>query len=166
MLKYLRYPILFISIIGFAQNSQDTISTENKAAYTVLKDSLKAMQDRADYMLFEGKYDSVILTSIDNIRLAERIGDTDAAYYSRYMMGASFIYLKDFKNAHDYAEDYLKFAEKSKDEFKIARAYNFMGALYLTEKKYDSALPFFEKALPLSLKRKDTLEAAMVYYNL
>jgi signal transduction histidine kinase/ActR/RegA family two-component response regulator len=166
MLKYLRYSILFISIIGFAQNSQDTISTENKAAYTVLKDSLKAMQDRADYMLFEGKYDSVILTSIDNIRLAERIGDTDAAYYSRYMMGASFIYLKDFKNAHDYAEDYLKFAEKSKDEFKIARAYNFMGALYLTEKKYDSALPFFEKALPLSLKRKDTLEAAMVYYNL
>ena len=165
-MNYLRPIIFLISFIGFAQNSQDTISTENKAVHTVLKDSLKAMQDRADYMLFEGKYDSVILKSIDNIRLAERIGDIDAAYYSRYMMGASFIYLKDFKNAHDYAEDYLKFAEKSKDEFKIARAYNFMGALYLTEKKYDSALPFFEKALPLLLKRKDTLEAAMVYYNL
>ncbi|MCB0454890.1 MAG: response regulator [Aequorivita sp.] len=165
-MNYLRPIIFLISFIGFAQNSQDTISKENKAAHTVLKDSLKAMQDRADYMLFEGKYDSVILKSIDNIRLAERIGDIDAAYYSRYMMGASFIYLKDFKNAHDYAEDYLKFAEKSKDEFKIARAYNFMGALYLTEKKYDSALPFFEKALPLLLKRKDTLEAAMVYYNL
>ncbi|MEH6763556.1 MAG: ATP-binding protein [Aequorivita antarctica] len=132
----------------------------------MLKDSLKARQDRTDYMFFEGKYDSVILSSIDNIKLAEKLGNKDAAFYSRYMIGASFIYLKDFKNAHVYGEDYLNFAEKSKDDFKIARAYNFMGALYLTEKKYDSALPLFKKALPLSLKRKDTLEASMVYYNL
>lgn len=162
MLKYLRYSILLIPFIGFAQNSRDTISPQ----FIALKDSLKAMQDRTDNMLFEGKYDSVILTSIDNIKFAETIDDSNAAYYSRYMMGASFLYLKDFKNAHDYANSYLKFAEKSKDQFKIARAYNFMGALYLSEKKYDSALPFFEKALPLSLKRKDTLEVSMIYYNL
>ncbi len=166
MLKYLRFVILFLSLIGFAQNSQDTISVQNEQEFAALKDSLKTMQDRTDYMLFEGKYDSVIFTSIDNIKFAERIGDIDAAFYSRYMMGASFLYLKDFKNAHDYANVYLEFAEKSKDEFIIARAYNFMGALYLAEKKHDSALSFFEKALPLSLKRKDTLEASMVYYNL
>ncbi len=166
MLKYLRFAILLIPFIGFAQNSQDTISTQQEPEFIALKDSLKAMQDRTDYMLFEGKYDSVILTSIDNIKFAENIGDANAAFYSRYMMGASFLYLKDFKNAHDYADDYLEFAEKSKDQFKIARAYNFMGAIYLSEKKYDSALPFFQKALPLSLKRKDTLEVSMVYYNL
>lgn len=124
------------------------------------------MQDRTDKRFFEGKYDSVILTSIDNIRFAEQIGDTEAAYYSRYMMGAAFIYLKDFKNAHEYADAYLEYAEKTKNEFNIARGYNLIGALYLTEKKYDSALPFLKKALPLSLKRKDTLEASMVYYNL
>ncbi|HET8803017.1 MAG TPA: tetratricopeptide repeat protein, partial [Aequorivita sp.] len=166
MLKYLRPAILLIPFIGFAQNSQNTISTQQELVSIALKDSLKAMQDRTDYMLFEGKYDSVILTSIDNIKFAENIGDKNAAFYSRYMMGASFLYLKDFKNAHDYADDYLKFAEKSKDQIKIARAYNFMGALYLSEKKYDSALPFFEKALPISLKIKDTLEVSMVYYNL
>lgn len=132
----------------------------------MLKDSLKTRQNETDYMFSEGKYDSVILSSIENIKLAETLGDLSAAYYSRYMIGASFIYLKDFKNAHAYGEDYLKFAEKSKDDFKIARAYNFMGALYLAEKKYDSALPLFKKALPLSLKRKDTLEASIVYYNL
>ncbi|MDC8002127.1 ATP-binding protein [Aequorivita todarodis] len=166
MLKYLSFALFLISFIGFAQNSQDTISTKLEPRFSVLKDSLKTMQDRTDFMLFEGKYDSVILSSIENIKLAERIGDTDAAFYSRYVMGASFTYLKDFKNAHDYADTYFQFAEKSKDEFKIARAYNFMGALYLTEKKYDSALPFLEKALPLSLKRKDTLEVSLVYYNL
>ncbi|CAM3514076.1 tetratricopeptide repeat-containing hybrid sensor histidine kinase/response regulator [Aequorivita lipolytica] len=165
-MNYLRYYILLSSFIGFAQNTQDTISTQDKKEFAMLKDSLKARQDRTDYMFFEGKYDSVILSSIDNIKLAENLGDLDAAYYSRYMIGASFIYLKDFKNAHVYGEDYLNFAEKSKDDFKIARAYNFMGALYLTEKKYDSALPLFKKALPLSLKRKDTLEASLVYYNL
>ena len=162
MLKHLCLGILIIPFIGFAQNSRDTTSTQ----FIALKDSLKAMQEQTDNMMFEGKYDSVILTSIDNIKFAENIGDANAAYYSRYMMGASFLYLKDFKNAHDYANVYLEFAEKSKDQFKIARAYNFMGALYLSEKKYDSALPFFEKALPLSLKRKDTLEVSFVYYNL
>ncbi len=166
MLKYLLFAILFIPLISFAQNSQDTISIQNEQEFGVLKDSLKALQDRTDYMLFEGKYDSVIFTSIENIKLAERIGDKDAAFYSRYMMGASFLYLKDFKNAHDYANVYLEFAENSKDDFIIARAYNFMGALYLAEKKHDSALPYFEKALPLSLKRNDTLEASMVYYNI
>lgn len=166
MLKHLCYTILLISFLGFAQNGKDSLSTKEKIGVAVLKDSLKKLQDRTDYMLFEGKYDSVILTSINSIKLAEYIRDTDAAFYSRYMMGASFIYLKDFKNAHDYVDSYLDFAEKSKDQFKIARAFNLMGVLYLTEKKYDSALPFFEKALPISLKRKDTLEASMVYYNL
>ncbi len=166
MLKYLLSAILIIPFIGFAQNSQDTIATQQDSEFIALKDSLKAKQDRTDYMLFEGKYDSVILTSIDNIKFAENIGDIDAAFYSRYMMGASFLYLKDFKNAHDYADSYLEFAEKSKDPFKIARAYNFLGALYLSEKKYDSALPYFQKALPISLKRKDTLEVSMIYYNL
>lgn len=166
MLNYLRLSIFLIYAIGFSQAGQDAISGKNNVAVTALKDSLKAMQDRTDYLFFEGKYDSVILNSIENIKFAELIGDMDAAYYSRYMMGAAFIYLKDFKNAHEYAEDYLDYAEKSKDEFTIARAYNFMGALYLSEKKHDSALSFFKKALPLSLKRKDTLEASMVYYNL
>ena len=166
MFHYLRLLVFLICSIGLSQEGRDTISAKNDTAFTALKDSLKAMQDRTDYLLFEGKYDSVILNSIDNIKFAELIGDRDAAYYSRYMMGAAFLYLKDFKNAHEYAEDYLSFSEKTKDEFKIARAYNFMGALYLSEKKYDSALPFLEKALPLSLKRKDTLEVAMVYYNL
>jgi len=166
MLNYIRLSILLICAVGFSQEGQDTISTKNDTAFTALKDSLKTMQDRTDYLLFEGKYDSVILNSIDNIKFAELIGDMDAAYYSRYVMGAAFIYLKDFKNAHEYGEDYLSFSEKSKDELKIARAYNFMGALYLAEKKYDSALSFFQKALPLSQKRKDTLDVAMVYYNL
>lgn len=166
MLKYLQFAILLIPFIGFAQNSKDTISRHHDSEFIALKDSLKAQQDRTDYLLFEGKYDSVILTSIDNIKFAENISDTNAAFYSRYVMGASFLYLKDFKNSHHYANSYLDFAEKSKDQFKISRAYNFMGALYLSEKKYDSALPFFEKALPLSLKRKDTLEVSMVYYNL
>lgn len=165
-MNYLRLTIFLISFIGFAQNSKDTLSSQKAYGLEDLKDSLKLMQDRTDKSLFEGKYDSVILTSIDNIRFAEHIGDNEAAFYSRYMMGAAFIYLKDFKNAHDYADAYLEYAEQSKDEFKIARAYNLIGALYLTEKKYDSALPFLKKALPLSLKRKDTLEASMAYYNL
>ena len=155
-----------MSFTGFTQYSTDTILAQDKEELQILKDSLKARQDRTKNMFFEGKYDSVILTSIGNIRLAENIGDLEAAFYSRYMIGASFIYLKDFKNAHTFGNDYLKFAEKSKDDFNIARAYNFMGALYFTEKKYDSALPFFQKALPLSLKSKDTLEASIVYYNL
>jgi len=166
MLNYLRYSIFLLYAIGFSQVGRDTVSIKKDTAFAALKDSLKAMQDRTDYLFFEGKYDSVILNSIENIKFAEHIGDSDAAYYSRYMIGAAFTYLKDFKNAHEYAEDYLEFAEKSKDEFKIARAYNFMGALYITEKKHDSALSFFNKALPLSLKRKDTLEVSMVYYNL
>lgn len=152
--------------MGFAQNSQDTIANQNKSEYAILKDSLKSSQDRTEKMLSEGKYDSVILVSIDNIKLAEEIGDMDAAYKSRYLIGASFIYLKDFKNAHSYAKDYLNFAKKTRDDVKIARAYNFVGAIYLTEKKYDSALPFFEKALPISLKSNDIIEASLVYYNL
>tara|TARA_R110000751_G_scaffold48931_2_gene108855 strand:+ start:112009 stop:114255 length:2247 start_codon:yes stop_codon:yes gene_type:complete len=165
-LKYLRLILLLTSFAGIAQNSPDTISSLKNISFEAIKDSLDLMQDRTDKRFFEGKYDSVILTSIDNIRFAEQIGDTEAAYYSRYMMGAAFIYLKDFKNAHEYADAYLEYAEKTKNEFNIARGYNLIGALYLTEKKYDSALPFLKKALPLSLKRKDTLEASMVYYNL
>ena len=165
-MKYLRLILLLTSFAGIAQNSPDTISSLKNISFEAIKDSLDLMQDRTDKRFFEGKYDSVILTSIDNIRFAEQIGDTEAAYYSRYMMGAAFIYLKDFKNAHEYADAYLEYAEKTKNEFNIARGYNLIGALYLTEKKYDSALPFLKKALPLSLKRKDTLEASMVYYNL
>ncbi len=165
-MKYLRLILLLTSFAGIAQNSPDTISSLKNISFEAIKDSLDLMQDRTDKRFFEGKYDSVILTSMDNIRFAEQIGDTEAAYYSRYMMGAAFIYLKDFKNAHEYADAYLEYAEKTKNEFNIARGYNLIGALYLTEKKYDSALPFLKKALPLSLKRKDTLEASMVYYNL
>lgn len=166
MLNYLRLTIILISFIGFAQKSQDTISTQKNIAFTELKDSLKAMQDSTDNLLFKGKYDKVILSSIENIKLAESIGDTSAAYYSRHIMGITFMYLQDFKNAHEYAETYIKYAESTKESFKISRAYNFMGVLYLNEQKYDSAVQYFEKALPLSLKRKDTIEVSMIYFNL
>lgn len=165
-MNYLRLALLLISFLGYAQDPEDAISDLRHLDFRELKDSLKTMQLRTDKRFIEGKYDSVILTSIDNIRFAEHLGDTDAAFYSRYLIGAAFIHLKDFKNAHDYVDIYLEYAEKSKDEFKIARAYNIMGALYLTEQKYDAALPYLKKALPLSLKRKDTLEASIVYYNL
>lgn len=165
-MNYLRLTLLLISFLGYAQDPQDVIPELQHQDFKELKDSLKTMQQRTDKRFSEGKYDSVILTSIDNIRFAEHLGDTEAAFYSRYLIGAAFIHLEDFQNAHDYVDAYLQYAEKSKDEFKIARAYNIMGALYLTEKKYDSALPYLKKALPLSLKRKDTLEASIVYYNL
>lgn len=165
-MNYLRLTLLLISFLGYAQDPKDVIPELQHQDFKELKDSLKTMQQRTDKRFSEGKYDSVILTSIDNIRFAEHLGDTEAAFYSRYLIGAAFIHLEDFQNAHDYVDAYLQYAEKSKDEFKIARAYNIMGALYLTEKKYDSALPYLKKALPLSLKRKDTLEASIVYYNL
>ena len=97
-MKYLRLILLLTSFAGIAQNSPDTISSLKNISFEAIKDSLDLMQDRTDKRFFEGKYDSVILTSIDNIRFAEQIGDTEAAYYSRYMMGAAFIYLKDFKS--------------------------------------------------------------------
>ncbi len=155
--------LLFLSSSGQTKATIDSIGTNN---YKSLKESLQANQDSTDFLLFKGKYDKVILNSIENIKLAERIGDTSAAYYSRYIMGVTFMYLEDFKNAHEYAKFYTKYSESTKDSFKISRAYNFMGALYLNEQKYDSALPYFKKALPISLKRKDTIEASMVYYNL
>lgn len=157
---------LLLSVYSFSQKTANRALKDKNPIGQNPADSLKALQDSTDFLLFEGKYDKVILNSIKSIQLAERIGDTTAAYYSRYIMGATFMYLEDFNNAHEYADAYTKFAERSKDTFKIARAYNFMGALYLTEKKHDSALIFFEKALPLSLKREDTLEVSMIYYNL
>ncbi|MCZ4317618.1 ATP-binding protein [Aequorivita viscosa] len=165
-MKYLYYILFLISWIASSQNSLDTTLTQNRKELAVLKDSLQAMQDHTHSLLFRGKYDSVIFASINNIKLAESIGDMDKAYYSRYMMAASFMHLEDFKNAHIYGEDYLNYAKKIKDNLTLARAYNFIGTLYLNEKKYDSALPFYVKSLPLSLKRKDTFAVSIVYYNL
>ncbi|WGF93306.1 tetratricopeptide repeat-containing hybrid sensor histidine kinase/response regulator [Aequorivita marisscotiae] len=165
-MKYLTSIVLLISWLGFAQINPDTVSQKTANDIAVLKDSLIALQQHTHTLLFRGKYDSVILSSIHNIKFAEDIGDIENAYYSRYMMAAAFMHLEDFKNAHLYGEDYLKFTKKTTDNLKMARAYNFIGTLYLTEKKYDSALPFFVKSLPLSLRRKDTLAVSIVYYNL
>ncbi|MBT0606944.1 response regulator [Aequorivita echinoideorum] len=154
--------LLFSSIHIAAQNqAQKSVTNQKKA-----KDSLKKLQDKVDFQLFEGKYDSVVLNSIENIKFAERLGDTAAAFYSRYIMAATFMYMEDFKNAHEYTEAYKNFAEEKKDTFKMARAYNLMGALFVSEKNHEAALPYFQKALPLSKKLGDTIEYSMVYYNL
>lgn len=166
MLKYL-FLIIYFSILSssFAQTGVKIDSSERKQKQ-VLKDRLKSQQDSTDFLLFQGKHDKVILRSINNIKLAESIGDTAAAYYSRYIMGVTFMYLADYATAHEYAKDYTKFVQGVGDASKISQAYNFSGAIYVNEKKYDSGLVYFKKALPYSIKQKDTVETAMIYYNL
>ncbi len=158
--------ITLLSFSCFGQKKSSVKTNNNFQVNLKLQDSLKTLQDSTDFLLFQGKYDKVILNSIEHIKFGEKIGDTVGVNYSKYMVAMAFLYLEDYENSGKYLKEYTEYALKSKNDFEIARAHNFTGALYVSEKKYDSAQMYFMKALPLSKKLGDTLEVSIVYYNL
>ncbi|MGJ8666932.1 MAG: LPXTG cell wall anchor domain-containing protein [Patiriisocius sp.] len=124
------------------------------------------MQDSADFGLFAGKYAEVVDLSLKNIEFAEKIGDTSAAYYSRYVLAATHLYLEDYDKCLEIIDDYKAYGIKTKDTIKMARAYNVEGSVYTSRKEYSKAIPMLKKALPLLKGLKDTLQIAISYYNL
>ena len=152
------------SSVLFAQDSiKETSETTSEKS---LKEILKQKQDSVDFLLFEGKYNEVITRSIDNIALAERIGDSGAAYYSRYIIAATHVYLEEFDTSLRYLAPYKKYAEKNNDTLRMGRAYNLEGVIYVSEEKYAQSIPLFKKSLPLFKGLKDTLQTTIAYHNM
>ena len=130
------------------------------------EEQLKQKQDSADFLLFEGKYNEVITRSIENIALAEKIGDSGAAYYSRYMIAATHLYLEEYDATLRYIAPYKEYAEKNNDTLRMGRAYNLEGAVYVYKKEYAKSIPLFEKSLALFKELKDTLQTTISYHNM
>ena len=131
-----------------------------------LQKHLKQQQDSVDFLLFEGKYNEVITRSIENIALAEKIGDSGAAYYSRYILAATHLYLEEYETTLRYLKPYKVYAEKNNDTLRMGRAYNLEGAVYVNEEKYEESIPLFKKSLGLFKTAQDTLQTTIAYHNL
>ncbi len=131
-----------------------------------LKERLKQQQDSADFLLFEGKYYDVISRSIKNMHLAEKIGDSGAAYYSRYILAATHLYLEEFDNVLRYIKPYKEYALRNNDTLRMGRAYNIEGAVYVSTKEYAKSIPLFKKSLALFKGLQDTLQITISYHNL
>ncbi|WP_432412017.1 hypothetical protein [Rasiella sp. SM2506] len=145
---------------GSFQKKAEVASQEN------LKEQLKKQQDSADFLLFEGKYNEVITRSIENIALAEKIGDSGAAYYSRYMIAATHLYLEEYDATLRYIAPYKEYAEKNKDTLRMGRAYNLIGAVYVYKKEYAKSIPLFKESLVFFKALRDTLQITISYHNM
>ncbi len=150
--------------VFYAQGSLQELAED--ASEEQLKAQLKQQQDSADFLMFEGKYYDVITRSINNIKLAEKIGDSGAAYYSRYIIAATHLYLEEFDNVLHYIKPYKEYALRNNDTLRIGRAYNLEGAVYVYKKEYAKSTPLFKKSLVLFKALNDTLQITISYHNL
>jgi|GEM_PF-3966552 len=162
--------ILAIFILFFevsCVNAQGSLQKKAEdASEEQLKKQLKQQQDSADFLLFEGKYYDVITRSIKNMALAEKIGDSGAAYYSRYIIAATHLYLEEYDNVLHYIKPYKEYALRNNDTLRMGRAYNLEGAVYVSNKEYAKSIPLFKKSLGLFKGLRDTLQTTISYHNM
>ena len=114
---------------------------------------------------YQGKYEESTKSSIDGIKIYEKLNQLDrvADYYAE--MGYSMKY-RDMEKALYYMQKGKTIAEANNFENELKDIYNNYGVLKEINKELDSALFYFEKGLQIKLKLNDTIGIPYSWSNL
>ncbi len=114
---------------------------------------------------YQGKYEESTKSSIEGIKIYEKLNQLDrvADYYAE--MGYSMKY-RDMEKALYYMQKGKTIAEANNFENELKDIYNNYGVLKEINKELDSALFYFEKGLQIKLKLNDTIGIPYSWSNL
>ncbi|QQX75350.1 MULTISPECIES: tetratricopeptide repeat protein [Aequorivita] len=114
---------------------------------------------------YQGKYEESTKSSIEGIKIYEKLNQLDrvADYYAE--MGYSMKY-RDMEKALYYMQKGKAIAEANNFENELKDIYNNYGVLKEINKELDSALFYFEKGLQIKLKLNDTIGIPYSWSNL
>lgn len=188
MKKFVLPFIFLISITSFSQDKQ-TIDSINKLyvqGLNIPQDSIVSLfqknlkdADKISYELgmadaysqlslvygYQGKYEKSTESSIEGIKIYEKLNKLDrvAGYYAA--MGYSMKY-RNLKMALYYMQKGKAVAEANNFENDLKDIYNNYGVLKEINEELDSALFYFNKGLQIKLKINDTIGVPYSWSNM